>query len=280
MSIKKIICFMLLLAGIHFCSTFCAASSKDISIPVDLSKWKEWVLHNEENQLCPTNYNNGQIHVCCWPSDLELYIEHNGGRFKQRWQIFADEWVPVPGGNKLWPKEIRLNKKKIPVITRNNIPYIYLEKGNHEISGKFQWLNTPEMIKIPPAAGILKLFIHGKKIDFPILDKNGRLWLQKQAVSQNQADRLDVKIYRLVQDTIPMKVNNLLKINISGKAREIRLDGIFLKDAVPMNLKSPIPARISGNGELLIQALPGQWEIFITTRFKKNIKTIGPVQGK
>ncbi|MCD6184276.1 MAG: hypothetical protein J7K84_00575, partial [Deltaproteobacteria bacterium] len=280
MNIKKIIYFMLFLTGILLCSTFSTASSGDIAMPSDLSKWKDWVLHNEEEQLCPTHYNNGQIRVCCWPSDLELYIKQNGGRFKQHWQIFDGDWIPVPGGNKLWPKEVRLNGKKIPVISRNKIPYIHLKKGNHEISGKFQWLNTPEMIRIPPAASILKLFIHGKKIDFPILDKNGRLWLQKQAASQNQVDRLDVKIYRLVEDTIPMKVNNLLKINISGKAREIRLDGILLKDAVPMNLKSPIPARISGNGELLIQALPGQWRIFITTCFKKNITTIGPVQGK
>ncbi len=280
MNIKKSICYILLLTGILFCSTCRAAASGDIAIPSDLSEWQDWVLHNQEEQLCPTHYNNGRIRVCLWPSDLELYIEDNGGRFEQQWQIFADGWVPVPGDNKLWPKEIRLNGKKIPIISRNNIPYIRLKKGNHKISGKFQWLNTPEIIRIPPTSGILKLFIHGKKIKFPILDKNGNLWLKKQAAPQNQADRLEVKIYRLLQDTIPMKVNNLLKINISGKAREIRLDGILLKGAVPMELKSPIPARISGNGELLLQALPGQWKVFITNRFRENIKIIGPVQGK
>ena len=280
MNIKKIVCYILWLTGILFCSTFCAASSEHIAVPADLSEWKSWVLHNEEKQLCPTNYNNGQIHVCYWPSAVELYIEPDGGSFKQKWLVFARGWVPIPGGKKLWPREIKLNGEKAPVVSRNNIPHIRLEKGEHEVTGKFQWVNTPEIIKIPPEAGILKLFIDGKKIDFPIMDKSGRLWLQKQAASKDQPDRLDVKIYRLVKDTIPMKVNNLIKINISGKAREIMLDGVFLENSVPMNLKSPIPARIGSRGELLIQARPGRWEISITTRFKKNIEQIGPVQGK
>jgi hypothetical protein len=159
---------------------------------------------------------------------------------------------------------------------RNNVPALYLQSGRHLIKGDFKFKEMPEMIHVPSQTGIVSLKINGKVIDYPVIDKKGRLWLQKRVSSENQQNTQSISIFRLIKDSIPMKAINHLQINISGQAREIRFENVLMKDCVPMNMNSPLPARIGDNGELMIQARPGRWEIDITTRFIAPVNQLGP----
>ena len=76
-----------------------------------------------------------------------------------------------------------------------------------------------------------------------------------------------------------MQVHNLLRINISGQGREVKLDNVLLQNAVPMSIQSPLPAKLGPSGELFLQARPGRWDIDILTRFDGPIREIGPVNG-
>ncbi|QTA88882.1 hypothetical protein [Desulfonema magnum] len=267
------------MAGFFFSLPLFAADSEQTDIPPELANWKSWVLHDTEEQQCPTNYNNGQISRCTWPSRLNLFIESNRGRFEQEWLIFAKAWVPLPGSPKIWPGHVRLDYKNVPVMNRHSVPCIGMVPGEHRAEGIFEWSEMPEMIRIPPDIGLVNLFINNQPVASPVLDKNGQLWLQKQAVSQDEEDRLDVKIYRLLNDTIPMEVTTHLQLNISGRAREVRLEEVLLQNAIPMRLKSRLPARITPEHGLMIQARPGRWEIRILTRFESPVYEIGPVKG-
>ncbi len=251
-----------------------------IDIPPELENWKSWVLHGKEDKSCPTDYNDSNKYRCTWPSGLQLFIESTGGRFEQEWQIFSKTWVPLPGGPENWPVEVRLNQEKVPVMNRDNVPSVYMTPGEHRLQGEFQWNEVPEMINIPPGSGLVELTINGHSVDFPMLDKDGRLWLQKRAAPGNKEDRTEVRIFRLLEDTIPMKVTNHLQIHISGRSREIRLDRILLQNTVPMNIESQLPVRIGPDGDLMIQARPGRWDIEIITRFENPVYEIGPVKGK
>jgi len=91
---------------------------------------------------------------------------------------------------------------------------------------------------------------------------------------------LEVRFYRLLSDTIPMMVTNHLKISMSGRAREIKLDRVLLGQAIPMSLRSPLPTRIGPRGELKIQARPGRWDIRVVTRFKGPVHDLGPFKGE
>lgn len=259
---------------------FCAISLQASDIPSNLNEWKSWVLHGKERQLCPTNYNDGFQHKCAWPSRLTLFIEEKGGRFEQQWLIFADTWAPLPGNLGRWPNKVILNGKKVPVMSRNNVPSVHISTGKHTVKGSFKWNEMPEIIQIPASTGLINLFIKNAVVKSPILDKGGRLWLQKRAQSKGVEDRFDMHIFRLLNDSIPMKVVNHLKINIAGRVREINLDEIFIENSIPMSIKSPLPARIGTNGKLTLQARPGNWEIEIVTRFKDPVYKIGPVNGK
>ncbi len=261
-----------------------AARMNPADIPPELSGWKDWVLHNKEEQFCPSDYNNGESYRCVWPSRLKVFVTASGGRFEQEWVVFADAWIPLPGEPDLWPREVRLNQEEIPVSNRNGVPSVFVSPGEHRIEGVFEWSEMPETIRIPPGAGLVSLVSDPSRTDetsdSPVLDKNGRLWLQKSESSETrEEDRLGVVIYRLTDDAIPMTVTNLLQLNISGRAREIRLEDILLQNAVPMNLESQLPARIGSKNEIMFQARPGRWEIRILTRFESPVHEIGPVKG-
>jgi hypothetical protein len=43
-------------------------------IPDALKPWEEWVLHNQEEKVCPPAFNDRSDHRCCWPTDLALNL--------------------------------------------------------------------------------------------------------------------------------------------------------------------------------------------------------------
>ena len=249
------------------------------SIPPDLAIWKSWVLHGKETHLCPITCNNGIAFQCVWPSRLHLALDRKGGRLTQEWRVFVKDWVTLPGSANVWPFDVKVDGKTVPLLRRHDLPAVSLTPGRHVVEGSFVWDEMPEMINVPDASGLVSLSINGKPIDFPLLDESGRLWLQKRSTSGKQEDRLEMKIYRLVDDTIPMQVHNLLRINISGQGREVKLDNVLLEKAIPLSIQSPLPAKLGTAGELFLQARPGRWEITILTRFEGPIPGLGPING-
>lgn len=262
-----------------FISTVAASAAPPFdldSIPPSLEPWKAWVLHGEEDRFCPVSYNNGEEYKCLWPSRLNLDLDTKGGRFIQQWLVFAKDWVPLPGNRKIWPQDVKVDGKVVPVVEKEGIPCVYMTTGRHLLKGVFSWNEMPEIIRIPEASGLVSLAINRKQIDFPVLDTRGRLWLQKRNGIHAEGKRQEVRIYRLIDDTIPMQVTTYLKINVSGQARKIKLEKVLLKDFIPMSIKSPLPARLGTKGELMIQARPGRWEIKILSRSKGPVYKLGP----
>jgi hypothetical protein len=256
-----------------------SAPPADVPAPSSLSGWRNWVLHGQEENLCPFVFNNGQDVKCAWPSRLTLNIENGQGGFRQQWAVFADSWAPLPGGRAMWPAEVLVDGQKSVVVGREGVPAVRLEPGEHLVEGRFSWPEMPEMIQVPAASGLVDLTINGRTIDFPVLDATGRLWLQKRAETQGQENLLEVRIQRLILDDIPMRVVNRLKINVSGRAREVTLEGVLLDQAVPMSIDSPLPARLDQGNRLKLQVRAGSWEISLVTRFEGPVTEIGPIKG-
>jgi len=246
------------------------------TIPQSLEPWKPWVLHGEEERFCPTSYNDGEDYQCVWPSGLDLEVEGDGGIFTQKWCVFVKGWVTLPGGVKQWPSEVKVDGEIATVVQKNGAPSVHLTAGVHAVTGTFTWNEMPEMIRIPHESGLVSLLINREKVDFPLLDSQGRLWLQTQKETSAQEDRLEVRVCRLLNDSIPMQIQTRMTINVSGRAREIRFGGILLDESIPMNIKSAIPARFGAGGELMIQARPGRWEIRVLARSDGPVSAISP----
>ena len=256
-----------------------AALDRPAPLPAGLEEWAPWVLHGLEDRLCPTPYNKPEVFLCRWPSTLGLAVDQAGGRFRQEWLIMAESWVPLPGGAGAWPVRVTVDGAQAPCLNREGLPSVLLGPGRHVVEGRFEWPEMPEMIRVPPAAGLISLSINGKEVRFPVLQEDGRLWLQKRVKASGEEDRREVRIQRLLSDTIPMQVDNRLIIDISGRGREITLENVLLPGSVPMALESRLPARLGSKNELKIQARPGRWIIRIRSRFPGPIVEIGPVSG-
>lgn len=255
-------------------STWASAETLSREIPPELARWRAWVLHGHEEALCPGRYNDGAMVRCQWPSHLQIVVNESGGRFEQQWQIFAPTWVSLPGNSALWPQDVVAGQRPVAVMDRNQTPSVYLTPGIHRIKGRFFWNRPPEMIQIPPESGLLSLSVGGQRIDTPVLDAKGRLWLQKQSPISVKEDRVAVRIFRMINDAIPMQITTLVRMDVSGKAREISLEGVLLPDAVPMKLDARLPVRLDKQGQLLVQARPGRWQVRITTRLPDSVEKI------
>ncbi len=157
---------------------------------------------------------------------------------------------------------------------RGQVPSVRLSKGEHRISGSFSWKELPETLTIPPESGIVTLAVKGQTVEQPVIDSSARLWIQKRNSGPVMENRLEIRIFRLLKDTIPMTVTHHLQLNVSGQAREILLKDVLLKDAIPLQLTSALPARIGPDSELTIQARPGNWILEIETRFEHPMDLI------
>lgn len=251
-----------------------AADLSSGEIPPELGRWRSWVLHGQEDALCPTAYNDGDVARCQWPTQLTVNVQDDGALFEQSWLMFARGWVSLPGSPEMWPDGVVVDGNSVAVVNRGNQPSIRLSPGEHHIKGRFYWLRTPEMMRVPPSVGLISLTVGGQKIDSPVIDANGRLWLAGRKSQSVQEDQLKVRIFRLVDDSIPMRLTTLLRLDISGQAREIHLKNVLTGNAIPEELVSLLPARLSAGGDLLIQARPGRWELRLIARMPGPVTKI------
>jgi hypothetical protein len=207
---------------------------------------------------------------------LVLDVGPEGGRFEQTYQVWAETEAFLPGGPGVWPEEVQVDGGRVPVTSRDGVPQVRLEPGEHKIQGRFTWAEMPEMIQAPPRSALIQLTLAGRPVEFPVVDAEGRLWLQKRVEAAGEEDRLEVRLFRFIDDQIPMRVTNLVKLDVSGRVREVTLDGLLLPGSRPLSLDSPLPARLEEQGLLKVQVRPGRWDIRIGTRFEGPVNQIGP----
>ncbi|MBN2419820.1 MAG: hypothetical protein JXL81_10575, partial [Deltaproteobacteria bacterium] len=277
MTLKSIssLCLVLLLLSISV--DVKAIDEKDI--PSQLKPWKSWVLHGAEDYSCPNPFNNGNEYLCLWPSRLDISLNETGGNFSQEFVVYSEGWVPLPGNMNAWPNDLTVDGKKTPVVNRSGIPSVLLQKGSHMVKGLFNWKTMPEMINIPEKTGLVDLVINKNPVESPLIDNNGRLWLQNKKTAGTEEDRLEVKLFRMIDDDIPMYITCLARLYVSGQAREVRLDDLLPADFIPMEIKSTLPVLIGEKGETIVQARPGKWDIYIKTRSKGPVNSVGPSSG-
>ena len=286
--------------------TALSAPIHDNQIPPDLAPWKKWVLYGEEERNCATVWHQGTQRRCYWPGELTLTINNDGGTFKQHWELDREEWIVLPGDAKYWPQQVTVNGEPAlvmrsedpaiqPFSQKNSVktqttpgrvlpktaattygknrPLIRVPAGKYQISGHFIWHELPKNIPIDPHTVLVKLNRNGVFIHHPQLDRNGLLWLHKDAAGtkKTEQDQIRFRVFRHVSDTIPLLLTTRLQLEVSGQAREIRTGIILPPGFVPQALKSPLPARLESDGTLRLQLKPGNWSIELITRHQGPI---------
>lgn len=260
-----------LITAALFLSLLLPATTFAADIPDPLKPWQAWVLHGQEEKVCPPAFNNGTDHRCYWPTELALDLSASGGSFALGVTLYAESWVSLPGGAKLWPQQVSLKGAPQTVTLHKGRPALLLQAGQYSITGEFAWDRLPESLPVPPASGLLRLTLDGSPVAFPDF-RASRLWLKDQGEEAASAeDRLELQVYRRVEDMVPMRVVTRLEIDVAGRQREVLIGPVLPADSdgnqfIPVQLMSPITGKLENDGSLRLQVRPGHWVVEIIAR--------------
>ncbi|MGD8207134.1 MAG: hypothetical protein PVH47_03555, partial [Thiohalocapsa sp.] len=248
-------------------------------VPDALVPWVDWVLHDQDVRACPLGSDGAGARICAWPGRLALALDGNGGRFEQVWTLYAEDWVPLPGGGSHWPEEVNAGEQALAVVEHRGGPAVRLEAGTYRLNGRFSWTRRPEVLPIPNETGLLALRLDGTPVAEPRLDDQGRLWLGRGAREEQAAepDTLSVDVVRRLEDEVPLRVLTRIALDVSGQTREIGLGPILLAGGIPIRIDSPLPARLDRTdderGLLRLQLRPGRWTLMVESHHR------GPVEA-
>jgi hypothetical protein len=242
-------------------------------VPESLKPWISWVTQDYPERGCPFLYNSFEEKRCEWATELSLNLEANKGSFTGSWQVYKDnDWIYLLGDDKHWPLAVTANGKTALVMDKDGRPAIKLSTGIYEIKGEFLWESIPDNLTLPDDTGLISLQMNGQTIHAPTI-KDGQLWLKDsergQVKPENVQNSVDVQVFRKVIDEVPLQVLTHLDIEVSGVQREEKLAGALLADFIPLQLQSPLPARLE-DGQLVVQVKPGRWQIDILARSDKD----------
>ncbi|OQW91926.1 MAG: hypothetical protein BWK79_15780, partial [Beggiatoa sp. IS2] len=249
-------------------------------IPTALQPWINWVLYDYPDYTCPRYYNestspglitSGKLNgICQWPAYLALIVTANRAEFKQTWQLYHAGWVALPGDADHWPQDVQVDKAQILVADRAGVPSVYLPEGQITLTGQFLWEQRPENLPVPKNTGLIELTLEGTVIPTPELDEEGRLWLRQRG-GQNEGEaaeenRLELRVYRQIDDDIPLQIVTQIELDVAGRHREAILGPVLTDKQIPMSLDSPLPARLEPDGRLRVQVRPGSWKLTLRAR--------------
>ncbi|MGZ8242368.1 hypothetical protein [Methylomagnum sp.] len=247
-------------------------------VPEPLKPWTEWALWDQQAQTCPFANGSPDERRCVWPTRLELNLDERGGRFSLTVRVYAEQWAGLPGDAEHWPQDVQADGK--PAVLQNNgeaLPGLVLAPGIHNITGRYAWDRLPENLHLPDNTGLVALAVGGKPVPIPVINEQGQLWIHDDGAKPASAeitDTLALKVYRQINDGVPVQVATHLELDVSGRSQEILLQGALLENAIPLRVDSPLPARLEPDGRLRMQARPGHWAIDITARLPGEVASL------
>ncbi len=240
------------------------------NIPTVLEPWRGWVLDRHPDVQCPPRYDNASIRSCVWMSALKLDLTQAGGHFSIEVEVFANADVILPGDADEWPGDVTSNGAPAIVTRLKDLPRLRLPSGRYAIAGALHWNTLPDSLAVPRQPGALQLSIGGRAVAQPLI-KNGRLWLGASpatsgATAELPNDSLTARVYRRLDDGVPMLLQTYIDLSVAGSHRLVTL-GRALPDGFELTaIDSRLPAHLDDSGQLEVQVEPGEWQVQVTGR--------------
>ena len=242
--------------------------AQQVQVPQELEGWRGWALQGAEYRRCPflvsRSATDANSYRCAWPERLELALDAHGGRFSQGWQVYAASWVVLPGDADHWPLDLEANGAPLAAVLRDGVPQARLDAGHYAISGRLGWTQRPEQLAVAQQTALVDLTLDGLRIAQPERP-NGAVWLGKRRTAES-ARGLDLQVYRLVEDEIPVQLTTRVQLQVSGEGREEVLAAPLPAGFTPLRLTSELAARLDAAGRLHVQVRPGSFGLELVAR--------------
>jgi hypothetical protein len=232
-------------------------------VPEALKPWVGWVLRGGDSDPC---VSIGDVLTCVFPGALALDVDKTGASFELR--VASDRRGPVilPGSTEHFPLDVREAKKPVPVIDGGGAPSVFLEAGNHVLTGRFRFATPPDALQLPAALATLSLSVDGVRVAFPKRESSGLLWL-RQSGDGAEEERLSLSVHRRLDDGVPVKLTTRVHVSAAGKGREVVLPNVLVAGTRPIELRAGLPAELTADGTLRMQVQAGEHELeFVAIR--------------
>ncbi len=256
-----------------------AAQEANPRLPPALEPWQDWVTWDERHADCPSPYNNAGQHLCFWPSRLLLQADASNGSWELSVTVFEKCWVPLPGDTDIWPLEVTADGDAVVVVSRDGHPNVKLPPGDHTLSGAFRWRPMPQKVAIPKEVGLVALQVEGQDVPLPNWDTSGHLWLRRIQRQEEAKDQLTRRVYRVLEDGVPMWLITEVSLGVSGKSREETLGALMPEGWKLATIDSPIPVAVDDRGVMKAQVRAGQWTITAHAYRTHDLKTFRYAAG-
>ncbi len=259
-----------------------SVSATGIAPPAELNKWRNWVLEQHPDIDCPRMDVQAAGRRCAWPGTLEIEVTQSGARFSQHWNVYGESWLGLPGNPQHWPLTVRINWEDAPVLERNTLPVLQVAAGQYTVTGRLEWNERPQYLQIPPENALIKVSIDGESLRRPNIDKAGRLWFTRpdnNTAETGKSDSVKVEVFRRINDGVPLGLDTILRLVVSGKPRELILGRFLPADSKATLFDSALPARIETDGNLRIQVRAGSWQVRLHARFTDNVTGLKMTQA-
>ncbi len=234
------------------------------SVPRDLEPWRGWVLDRHPELSCVPAYADPVSRWCAFPQPLSLAVERKGGSFAQEWSVRSPAKILLPGApGPTWPREVTVDGTPRAVTPMSGRPSVELGPGVHRVRGSFAWDALPASLAVPPATPALDLALLGKAVPAPRVS-GGEVWLtagEAGAEAGMEEDTARVRVFRMLADGQPQACESVWKIEVTGRRREVALEGLAPAGFTVDGITHSLPARLDPSGRLLVQVSRGSWEV-------------------
>ncbi len=250
------------------CLLIAAVAHAQSPVPTSLEAWRGWVMHGLDYRACPliagmTGAAESE-YLCAWPGTLNLSADASGANLSQHWRVDADSWVPLPGDAEYWPQQVSVDGKPAAVVDHEG-PSLWLAVGSHDVRARLPWHERPQTLHVPAAIGLVTLSVDGKPV-VPVQRDDDEVTLGRADASTPDADSIELRVYRRLEDGIPAQLTTVIAMHVSGQAREEIIGPVLPEGFLPLALSGAWPARLDGDGRLRIRVQPGDDTVTLDAR--------------
>lgn len=244
------------------------------AVPASLEAYRGWATHGLESLGCSWLQDDK---ICVWPGALHLEVGERGAEFAL--EVFLDRpsRVALPGDAKRFPQDVQVAGAPAFVARdESGLPQVLLLAGVHKITGRFPYAAAPETLPVPTAVGRVTLRRGDGAVVQPRREE-GQVWLGQEArTEEDDADSLTVRVFRRLDDGVPMRLTTRLEVQAAGRARDVDLGRLLPDGARPVALEGGgLPATVAQDGGLRLHVRPGSFRVELRAVLPDNPLAVG-----
>lgn len=272
MSFKQIIPIVSLavFSQLFAAPTVAATGNLAVNLPPELSAWQGWVEKDLPERYCPWQ-NEQSEKRCLFVLQTQLQATNTGASLVQEVQSYSEQFWQLPGEQQQWPQNVKIQllddagravgaEKTVAVRDYQANPEIQLPIGRVRISAEYRWPELPAALLLPDGTPPVSLSIDGKTVTQPLWDQSRLLLRATPSVEQTQSS-VQMRVFRLLTDDIPYQLTTIIRLDVSGPSRELKLPMPLPEGFVLAGIDGDLPITLRQDGTLSVSAISGNFEI-------------------